>query len=137
MHFIVKVKLMNEFITVATFTYPSEMVAIRGRLESDGIECYVKDELTVQIYNFYSNAIGGIRLEVRRSDYEKARQILEETGFLKEEIAEPSKFWAEVDNFTKNIPVINTMRLELRLLVVLGVSLAIILFGFLGILSLI
>lgn len=128
---------MDEFITLATFPYPSEMIAIRGRLESEGIECYVKDELMMQMYNSYSNAIGGVKLEVRQSDYEMARQILEETGFLKEEITEPSKFWARVDDWTKNIPWINTMRLELRLLVVLGFLLAIVLFGFLGIILLV
>jgi hypothetical protein len=111
------------------------MVAIRGRLEAEGIECYVKDELTVQIYNFYSNAIGGIRLEVRESDYEKARQILIETGFLKEEVEEPSKFWAFVDGLTKNIPFIKNARLELRLLIVVGLLLAMILFSFIGILT--
>lgn len=128
---------MDNFITLATFTYPSEMVAIRGRLESEGIECYVKDELTVQIYNFYSNAIGGIRLEVRQSDYETARQILVETGFLREEIEEPSKFWAFVDERTKNLPLIKNARLELRLLIVSGLLLASVLLGLLAIISLV
>jgi len=40
---------MDEFITIKTFTYTHELAIIRARLESEGIECLVKDELTTQV----------------------------------------------------------------------------------------
>lgn len=127
---------MDNFVTLASFTYPSEMVVVRSKLESEGIACYVKDELTVQVYNFYSNAIGGIRLEVRQSDYEEARRILIEIGFLEEEeVPEISKFWVFVEEHTKNIPLLKKLRLELRLIVASGLIAAVILFGILAIAS--
>ena len=67
----------DKLITVLTVTYPHELAIIRGRLESEGIECFVQDELTVQVNPFYSNAIGGIKLQVRESNYDKAVEILE------------------------------------------------------------
>ena len=54
----------EKFITVLTATFASEVVVIRGRLESEGIICFVKDELTAQIQPFYSNAIGGVKLQI-------------------------------------------------------------------------
>ena len=66
----------DKLITVLTVTYPHEFVVIRGRLESEGIECFVQDELIVQVNPFYSNALGGIKLQVRESDYSQAVEII-------------------------------------------------------------
>src|ERR1043166_3774479 len=70
---------MDSFVTIATFTYPHEAAIIKGRLEAEGIICFLQDELTVQVNNFYSNAVGGIKLKVNKEDVEKAKEILAET----------------------------------------------------------
>jgi DNA-directed RNA polymerase subunit RPC12/RpoP len=44
------------------------------KLRAAGIECYLKDEYTVTIDPLLSNAIGGIKLMVRKEDYEEAKQ---------------------------------------------------------------
>jgi len=75
----------EKFITVLTVTFPHEVAVIRGRLESEGIACFVKDELTLQVNPFYSNAIGGVKLQVLESDLNQAVKILRETGYVKEE----------------------------------------------------
>ena len=73
---------MENFITILTVTYPHELAVIRGRLESEGIESFAKDEMTVSVNPFYSNAIGGIKLQVRESDLDEAMGILKEGGYL-------------------------------------------------------
>ena len=70
----------EKFITVLTATYGYEIAVIRGRLESEGITCFVKDEFTVQVNPFFSNAIGGVKLQVKESDWNQAIEILKETG---------------------------------------------------------
>ncbi|VAW25747.1 hypothetical protein MNBD_BACTEROID06-621 [hydrothermal vent metagenome] len=75
---------MQDFIIIATFTLPSELAIAKSRLESEGIECLIKDELTIQSYNFLSNAVGGVKLFVHKSKSERARTILKEGGFLKD-----------------------------------------------------
>jgi hypothetical protein len=80
----------EKFITVLTATYGYEIAVIRGRLESEGIACFVKDELTVQVNPFYSNAIGGVKLQVRESDLNQALEILKETGYIQAGEAQPS-----------------------------------------------
>lgn len=67
---------MNKLVTIKTFTYPHEAYIVRGKLESEGIETFMKDELTVQVHNFYSNAVGGVKLQVLEKDVEKASSIL-------------------------------------------------------------
>ncbi|MDB5200386.1 MAG: hypothetical protein JWO92_2349 [Chitinophagaceae bacterium] len=43
-----------------------------------GIECYLKDEYVVTIDPFLSNAIGGIKLMVRKSEEHNVRKLLRE-----------------------------------------------------------
>jgi hypothetical protein len=69
---------MNNLITVATFTYPHQVAILIAMLESEGIECYSKDGNTVQVDPLLSNAIGGIKLQVRQTDEERANEIVEE-----------------------------------------------------------
>jgi len=106
---------MYKIVTIATFTYPSEIAIIKGRLESDGIECFVKDELTVQVNNFYSNAIGGIKLQVRQNDVEQALIILKNLGYIKKGVQKKQGFWTRFNDFSKNIPFIKHQSPEIRL----------------------
>ncbi|MEO5782934.1 MAG: hypothetical protein ABIQ07_06675 [Ginsengibacter sp.] len=48
------------------------------RLRAAGIECYLKDEYTVTIDPLLSNAIGGIKLLVRKSEEHAVRKLLRE-----------------------------------------------------------
>ncbi len=83
--------MQDDFVTIMTFTYPMELAILKGRLEADGIECRVLNELTVQVIPFYSNAIGGIDLQVKKSDVQQAIEILRESNYLKDEHPKPSK----------------------------------------------
>lgn len=55
---------------------------VKGYLESNGIEAIINDELTAQVANMYSNAIGGVKLRVSESDYNQGIQLLEDGGYL-------------------------------------------------------
>jgi hypothetical protein len=114
---------MEDFVTIATFTYPTELVIFRGRLESEGIECFVKDEFTVQVNNLLSNAIGGIKLQVKNSDVNKAIAILKDGGYKNEEAAVPSKFWVSIDNFTTKVPLLKKAKIEVRFLILSAIIL--------------
>ena len=49
-----------------------------GRLEEDGINCWLKDENTATINPILSNAIGGIKLMVETTQAERAKTILKD-----------------------------------------------------------
>lgn len=73
--------MMENWETISTFTYPQDAHIAQGFLESEGVESILKDELTVQVQNFYSNAIGGVKLQVKPKDIEKATSILKNGGY--------------------------------------------------------
>jgi DNA-directed RNA polymerase subunit RPC12/RpoP len=49
---------------------------VMGRLEEDGIQCWLKDENTVTIDPVLTHAIGGIKLMVDGRQKERAEQLL-------------------------------------------------------------
>ncbi len=73
---------MSEFKKIMVFTFPQEAYTAKAYLESEGIEVFLQDEMTTQVFNFYSNAIGGVKMLVQEADTERALQLLIEGGYL-------------------------------------------------------
>jgi hypothetical protein len=68
---------------LVTLTRCSELIAAQllcGRLGAEGIEGFIPDENMANQTWHLSRAIGGIRVQVRQADLERARQILTEPG---------------------------------------------------------
>lgn len=108
---------MKDWITVLTLTYPHEAHLVKGKLESEGIEVQLIDEMTVQVHNFYSNAIGGIKLSVRKADFQRARQILIDHGYIEPEEQTENRFLNWFDRCTAGFPWIGKTALGIRLLI--------------------
>ncbi len=118
----------NNFITILTFYYAHEVAIVRSRLEAEGIECNIVDELTVQVNPLYSNAIGGVKLQVRENDAKQAIEILKESGYLTEEnLKKPNfKVISFFDKYTSKIPFLKEMRFEIRVMIIVTVLVGII-----------
>ena len=67
----------EELITIANFSHPTEADPVVAWLESEGIECYVTNEHTITMNWLYSNAIGGVGVQVKAADVEQANEILQ------------------------------------------------------------
>ncbi len=67
---------MEDFITIARFTYPSEYVVLELLLQQESINYVFLNETAITILPFHSNAFGGIRLQVHENDKEKAIKII-------------------------------------------------------------
>jgi len=98
---------MDNFVTIMTFTYPSELAVLRAKLEDNEIECRVLNELTVQVNPFYSNAIGGVKLQVKESEWLRASVILKNGGYIKDENLVPSKNQDELYDATSGLKCTN------------------------------
>jgi len=70
--------MVNEWITLGSFEFQSDVQVIKGKLESEGIQVNLKDENTVGVEPFASNAIGGIKLQVLKQDEKVAKAIYDE-----------------------------------------------------------
>lgn len=65
-------------ITIKTFSYDHETLIYEPKFQAEGIEYFLKDQKTVAIDPLVSNAIGGIKLQVRAEDVERARELVAE-----------------------------------------------------------
>ena len=64
------------FITIRTFQNYFPAHILLTRLRSSGLECYLNDEFTVAVDPFLSNALGGIKLVVKKEHEKEARAQL-------------------------------------------------------------
>ena len=65
-------------VTIKTFFYDHETILYEPRFQAEGIEYFLKDQKTVAIDPLVSNAIGGIKLQVRVEDEQRAKALVEE-----------------------------------------------------------
>ena len=68
------------FELIGTYQYSSEAIIIKGKLESEGIEVFMRDNNTVDANPLYSNAVGGVKLFVNSNDYRKAKEVISQVS---------------------------------------------------------
>lgn len=68
---------MNNFVTLATFTYPHEYAVLKLLLEQKHVRFYFQNETIIGLVPFHSNAFGGIFLKVHPEDVECAQKIMD------------------------------------------------------------
>lgn len=69
-----------KYVTVKESHYQTDLVVLKSRLESEGIECRFKNELTSQVLNYIPSFL--VELQVPEEDVPRVREILTETGDL-------------------------------------------------------
>lgn len=69
-----------KYVTIKESHYLADLSVLKSRLESEGIECRLKNELTTQVMNHIPSFM--VELQVPESDLERVREILIETGEL-------------------------------------------------------
>ena len=69
-----------KFVTIKESHYLADLSVLKSRLESEGIECRLKNEMTTQVMNHIPSFT--VELQVPESDVEHVREILIETGEL-------------------------------------------------------
>ncbi len=65
-----------DFVTIRTFQNYFSAHILLSKLKDAGMECYLKDEFTVTIDPILSNAVGGIKLVVKKDDEKEACELL-------------------------------------------------------------
>lgn len=114
---------MNKWKIILTFTYPHEVHIVKGKLESEGISVQIRDELTAQVNNSFSDAIGGVKLLVEEKNYEKAKNILTESGQIKEPKQIENTLLNQFDKISSKLPLIGKSIIELRLIILVALLL--------------
>ena len=117
---------MDKIVEIARFTYPADAQPLMALLRSEGIECYLRNELSSQIMAGYVD-VGGARVEILESDM----KIMEEGGYdlpREDEQAEPVE---QVAGFVRHIPFLRKYPLEKQIMilfVIIAVFLALVIY---------
>jgi hypothetical protein len=120
---------MSEYVTILSLPYPQQIYIIKGRLESEGIECRIKDELTVQTNPVYSIAVGGVKLQVKEKDITEATKILVSEGYLNNNEVEENPY-SEMEAFARKLPLFRKLRFEVRLIIWVFIVVTLLCIGF-------
>ena len=65
--------MADKLVTLAAFGDSLQSELAKAKLEADGIECIVTEDATHSLFGY---ATGAIKLQVKKSDSEKASEIL-------------------------------------------------------------
>jgi len=95
----------EKFKFLRRFQYSSEAIIYQGKLESHGIEVFMRDNNIVDSNPLYSNAVGGVKMFVKTEDVAKATEILNEV----------SLFSVDDDNKLIKCPECGTEQVELEI----------------------
>ncbi len=76
------------WITVARYTYPYEAHIARGKLDNAGIDAFIADEHTISTHWIYSQALGGVRVQVQEESKDLALRVLAEETNVQDELPE-------------------------------------------------
>jgi len=75
----------DRIITFASYYDPMLAEIIKGRLEANGIPCYIADENINTLMPIYNQLTGGVKLRVFAHDVEKAQLLIAEDDSLETE----------------------------------------------------
>lgn len=65
-------------VTVKSSHYQTDLIVLKSKLESEGVFCFLKNELTTQVLNHIPAFI--VELQVKNSDMEQVKNIMLEMG---------------------------------------------------------
>jgi len=71
----------EKFKLLRRFQYSSEAVIYQGKIESEGIEVFLRDQNLIDS-TMYSNLFGGIKMYVKTEDFQRANEILNDVNLF-------------------------------------------------------
>jgi len=116
---------MDKMVEIARFQYPAEAQTLIALLKSEGIECYLRNEYTSQLYASYVD-VGGARVEILESDVPDALEIMKAGGYDIPEEDEETEQIQVVASWARHIPFLRNYTLE-KQIVILFVIIAVLL----------
>ncbi len=121
---------MDKLVEIARFTYPAEAQTLMALLRSEGIECYLRNEITSQLYAG-ALEVGSARVEIKESDVEHAMEVMRIGGYEIPDEDEGIESVQAVAGWTRHIPFLRNYPLEVQIIilfVVVAVCLALLVF---------
>src|SRR5437899_7263700 len=83
--------MTEELVTLWRYRDLPEALMAKSKLDSEALSCFLADENIVRLNWFWSNVVGGVRLQVAGDDVQTAIELLSEEippSFSAEELGE-------------------------------------------------
>lgn len=116
---------MDKMVEIARFQTPAEAQTLMALLKSEGIECYLRNEYSSQLFASYVD-VGGARVEILESDVPEALEIMKVGGYDIPEEDEEAEQIQVVAGWARHIPFLRNYTLE-KQIVILFVIIAVLL----------
>ncbi len=68
--------MSEKLVTIGSYSTPFEANMVKSQLESAGIPAFIADEYTIGMNWLYSNALGGVKVQVPESQVCEAKEFL-------------------------------------------------------------
>lgn len=100
----------DKMVEIARFQYPAEAQTLVALLKSEGIDCYIRNEISTQVMAGYVD-VGGARVELLESEVPHALEVMTANGYeIPNENEEPEQIktvagWARHIPFLKNLSI--------------------------------
>lgn len=121
---------MDKLVEIVRFTYPAEAQTLMALLRSEGIDCYLRNEITSQLYAG-SVDVGGARVEIREEDVQRALEVMRTGGYEIPDEDEGAEQVQAVAGWTRHVPLLRNFSLEgqiMILFVLVAVCLSLLIF---------
>ncbi|WP_309568360.1 putative signal transducing protein [Parabacteroides faecis] len=116
---------MDKMVEIARFQTPAEAQTLMALLKSEGIECYLRNEYSSQLFASYVD-VGGARVEILESDVPEALEIMKAGGYDIPEEDEEAEQIQVVAGWARHIPFLRNYTLG-KQIVILFVIIAVLL----------
>ena len=108
-----------KLIVVQYFYDLTTLALAKQHLEATGIKTLTRDAFMTQVTGLEARALGGAKLLVHEDDYAKASRLLQEGGFMNEDVNAAPSWLAEVlAQVACLLPGIGRLPKELRLVII-------------------
>lgn len=106
---------MDKMVEIARFQYPADAQTLVALLKSEGIDCYIRNEITAQVLS--SMDVGGARVEILESELSHAIEVMKASGYeISEEDEGPDQIQT-VSAWTRHIPFLRNYSLGVQILI--------------------
>lgn len=107
---------MDKMVEIARFQTPAEAQTLMALLKSEGIECYLRNEYSSQLFASYVD-VGGARVEILESDVPEALEIMKAGGYDIPEEDEEAEQIQVVAGWARHIPFLRNYTLEKQIVI--------------------
>lgn len=109
---------MDKIVEIACFQYPAEAQVLMSLLRAEGIECYLRNEISSQVMAGYVD-VGGARVEILESDVPHAMEVMKEGGYPIPDEDEQAQPVERIAGWARHIPYLRSYTLEKQIMILL------------------